>query len=237
MDQIRVKDVVFRREGLSPESLAYLEFKSKRLRESQHRHPYRRFLRALLPSDYWRVPVESMVRGRILVVGCAGGIETLGLGAVGIEIDLPALRIAADLRRHAEGTTASFLAASGGDLPFRDETFDSVLSDNVIEHLPPSLVPRHLRETPRVLRAGGRYVFTTPNEIFERPAKPTHVSLHSYAEWEELARSAGFRELRTHRRRSGPLEGLEWKKKRERTAIPLGLSHQGVRLVMIVATR
>ena len=116
-----------------------------------------------------------------------------------------------------------------------------VFSDNVIEHLPPPLVPRHLREMFRVLREGGRYAFSTPNGLFERPPKGDHVSLHSYAEWEAMLREAGFRDFLTPRRRSGELEGLDWKKETERRvfegASKIGLSHRGLRIVTIVARR
>lgn len=243
MEPLRVKGVLLRLDGLSAESRAYLEGKLRRIRrrEKDARNPFTRLLQAILPRDYRRVEVETRLEGRSLVVGCAGGIETLGLGAVGIDIDRKALRIAAELRAHAEGASASFLAASGADLPFRSASFDSVLSDNVIEHIPPALVPRHLREVARVLRPGGRYVFTTPNRLFEVPAKDGHCSLHSYAEWEERVRQAGFRDVKTPRRRSGELGDLEWKKAYERRAAAsgrrLGLSNRGVRMVTLLAFR
>lgn len=241
METIDVKGVRLRREGLAPDSLAYLEGKLHRVRRRERKRwdPFHGLLRLVLPGDYRRVPVESMVEGRILVVGCGGGVETIGLRAVGIDVDLPALRIAADLGAHAEPAHAAFLAASGGEMPFRNGAFDCLLSDNVVEHIPDPVLGRHLRDAHRVLRTGGRYVFTTPNRLFEMPAKETHVSLHSYAEWEARVREAGFREVLTPRRRSGPLGALEWKKSYEaraaRDGMRLGLSNRGVRMVTIVA--
>jgi len=55
-----------------------------------------------------------------------------------------------------------------------------------------------------------------------------------------MVRAAGFLDVKTPRRRSGALVDLEWKKTREagaRRGISLGLSHQGVRIITIVATR
>lgn len=247
MSILDMKGVRFRLDGLRPESRTYLEKKLHRIRRRERRefNPFHRLVRALLPRDYRLDAVERRVEGRVLVVGSAGGIETIGLGAVGIDIDRELLRVARDLGAHADGTNgsggaaAAFLAASGGDLPFRGATFDSVLSDNVVEHLPDAVLRRHLRETRRALRPGGRYVITTPNRLFEQPAREGHVSLHSYAEWEAMLVDAGFREILTPRRRSGPLEVLSWKKEAERRAAEdggrLGLSNRGLRLVTLVA--
>ncbi len=236
MKSVRVKGVTFRLDGLGPAADHYLRVKGKRAAEKENEGWVRRLLAALLPADYAKAPVEALVSGRTLVVGCAGGIETMAMGAVGLDVDRDALRIAVDLRAHAVEATAGFLAASGADLPFIDGLFDSVLSDNVVEHIPEALLPRHLREARRVLKHGGRYVFSTPNRLFERPAKEGHISLHSYAEWEAMARAAGFSAISTPRRRSGPLGGLEWKKAKEASAGGLGLSHKGLRMVTIVAT-
>ena len=233
-----MKGVAFRRQGLAPGSAAYLESKLKRARKRDREAGsfLHGLLRLLLPSGYLRVPVESLVAGRVLVVGCAGGVETLGLGAVGLDVDRDALRVAADLARNAVAAKAAFLAASGADLPFRSSSFDSVLSDNVIEHIPGALLPRHLKEVRRVLAPGGRYVFSTPNRLFEEPPKEGHISLHSYAEWEALALEAGFPRVTTPRRRSGPLGDLAWKKAKEAAAgSRLGLSHKGLRMVTVVA--
>lgn len=243
MESLTVKDVTFRIDGMTPEALAYLRQKRSRIlrREKVRNHPLHWLIRTFLPKDYQRLDLESMVEGRVLVVGCAGGVDTIGLGALGIDIDLPTLRIAAELRGHAEGAASHFLAASGGDLPFASGSFDCLLSDNVIEHIPPDTVPRHLKEACRVLRPGGRYVFTTPNRLFEVPPVEGHVSLHSFAEWEAMLAEAGFREALTPRRRSGALVDLSWKKRREQAAsrslFKLGLSHQGVRIAAIVAVR
>jgi SAM-dependent methyltransferase len=242
METLTIKGVTIRLQGLTDKATNYLKHKQRRVerREAIRYHPFHMLQRAIFPRDYQNAPIESLIVGKTLVVGCNGGLETLGMGAVGIDIDKDWLRIADELGKHAERPPAGFLAASGADLPFRDGTFDTVLSDNVIEHLPPPIIPRHFRETHRVLRPGGRYIFSTPNRIFEDPPKGDHVSLHSFAEWEELARRAGFLEFRTPRRRSGALVDLEWKKMREiraKRGISLGVSHQGVRIVTIVATR
>ena len=133
------------------------------------------------------------------------------------------------------------MAASGDALPFPNGAFNCVLSDNVVEHIPGAFLSPHFREVFRVLKSGGRYVFRTPNRLFEHPPKGEHISLHTYSEWEAMAHAAGFRNLQTPRRRSGTLGTLEWKKKYEQKAagryFKIGISNRGVRMVTIVAHR
>ncbi len=243
MDSLSVKGVTCRIDGMTPTALAYLRQKLGRInrRERSRNHPLQWLIRTFFPKDYAYLHLESMVEGRILVVGCSAGIETLAIQGIGIDIDLPALRIAAELGSRAQGVTARFLAACGSAIPFGDASFDCLLGDNFIEHLPPGIVIRHLKEALRVLRPGGRYVFTSPNRLFEVPAHEGHTSLHSFAEWEALLAEAGFREVRTPRRRSGALVDLSWKKNREeaaaRSPFKPGISHQGIRIVTIIARR
>ncbi|MFZ6020726.1 MAG: methyltransferase domain-containing protein [Chloroflexota bacterium] len=63
--------------------------------------------------------------------------------------------------RHAYRLT---LRGSGVQIPFDDETFASVVSNSVLEHIP-DLQPV-LEETARVLKPGGVFVFCVPNHRF-----------------------------------------------------------------------
>ncbi len=93
--------------------------------------------------------------GRILDVGCGSSriIQDLP-GAVGVDVLLRKLRF---LRpNHPEVAQSSVFA-----LPFADETFDTVICSEVIEHVPDD--PRVLGELTRVLRPGGTLVLGTPD--------------------------------------------------------------------------
>lgn len=245
--QIELKGVRLTADGLSSDARRYLEGKARRLRRRARRERswLHRLFRSFLPDDWKRIEIESYLRGcgRVLVVGCSAGLETLGLQAAndlvaGFDVDLAALRLARELRVHAgrEHAGARFLAASGDSLPFRDGCFDAALADNVVEHLPDGPLRRHLREMRRVLRSGGTYLFTTPNAVFEPVPDPGHVSLHTYAEWEGLLREAGFVRIQTPRRRSGPFGDLEWKKRRERASFSWGAGNLGLKMVTLRAT-
>jgi len=57
--------------------------------------------------------------------------------------------------------------ALGGDMPFEDETFDIVISDNVWEHV--EKPGDFLEEIRRVLKPGGQYLAKTPNKLHYVP--------------------------------------------------------------------
>ena len=94
---------------------------------------------------------------------------------------------------------------TGLSLPFRNQSFDVVMSFDVFEHIADS--DGHLREVVRVLRPGGSYLLQTPNKwtnvVFETIRwrsftawKEEHCSLHSLAELEARLRRHGFSSVR-----------------------------------------
>jgi SAM-dependent methyltransferase len=92
---------------------------------------------------------------------CRMALET-GARCVGVDINAEGIEAAAR-RAHALGLTphVSFqLADAGRRLPFPAESFDAVFCNDSINHLPARL--EVLREWYRVLRPGGRALFTDP---------------------------------------------------------------------------
>jgi ubiquinone/menaquinone biosynthesis C-methylase UbiE len=102
--------------------------------------------------------------GRVLDVGCGGGGMPLSLAehanqVIGID---PIDRYSdAGLRLAAERGLRNlrFVRADGMALPFKDGSFDLVLSHAVIEHVPDAR--RYLRECRRVLAPTGRLYLST----------------------------------------------------------------------------
>ncbi|MFA6981752.1 MAG: class I SAM-dependent methyltransferase [Patescibacteria group bacterium] len=77
-------------------------------------------------------------------------------------------------------------------LPFRQESFDVVIMNEVIEHLrnPEKVV----KEVQRIIRSGGVLVLTTPNKtLLVRNTDPTHCSEMNFSELENLIRNGGFK--------------------------------------------
>ena len=76
----------------------------------------------------------------------------------------------------------NFCVASGTSLPFDENSFDYIISFQVIEHIPDSI--KFLREIFRVLKPGGEVCLTTPNRRlrlfpFQKPWNSDHVREYS----------------------------------------------------------
>jgi SAM-dependent methyltransferase len=130
----------------------------------------------MLTVDFERL---GLVRGeRLLDVGAGGGrhaFEAMKRGAVTVALDYSA----ADLKDVA-GTSGAMLVAgeitwdeyagvtnaNALDLPFPDDTFDRVITSEVLEHIWDD--ERALTEMIRVLRPGGRIAVTVPTYWPER---------------------------------------------------------------------
>jgi len=101
----------------------------------------------------------------VLDVGCGFGwfeLYALDRGVrrvVGVEPDDRQLETA---RRYVRDERAEFTAAGATSLPFPDESFDTVVCWEVLEHLPRDSEPDAFGEFRRVLRPGGVLYLSTP---------------------------------------------------------------------------
>jgi SAM-dependent methyltransferase len=101
----------------------------------------------------------------LLDVGCGDGHFAAMVRAepvdAGVDVNAASVREAA-----ARGLYRRLALASGADLPFPDGAFASVMSNCVLEHIPP--LEETLREIARVLRPGGPFVCSVPSPNFAR---------------------------------------------------------------------
>lgn len=111
--------------------------------------------------------VRELVRGKdVLDFGCGTGYGTARLGdhcakIVGIDISGEAIEHAVGKYRRDNLTFLKIAPVEERPLPFHDESFDVVLSFQVIEHVRD--VTAYLTEIRRVLRPGGLLVVATPD--------------------------------------------------------------------------
>jgi SAM-dependent methyltransferase len=133
-------------------------------------------------------------------------LTRLGVRPVSMDLSVEMMR-RGRARLHADSRIvfrdlAGFVAGRGQSLPFRDETFDGVLCMNALHHLPS--YAEALREIYRVLKPGGRAVFSEPGtahaeealsqfRMREERVLEKSVSLHLIR---RLARDAGFTRIR-----------------------------------------
>jgi SAM-dependent methyltransferase len=146
------------------------------------------------------------VHGRVLDAGCGGGGMPLSLAeeasaVVGIDPVERFYDAGVRLGRERGLRNLHFALADGMALPFRDGTFDLVLSHAVIEHVADA--PLYLRECARVLRPRGHvYLSTAPYLSFagaHLPRLKVPVPLHlifgrriAFATFRVLARHAAW---------------------------------------------
>ncbi len=112
------------------------------------------------------VGAEPLI-GPVLDVGCgdghfAGACLVPSYGAridVGIDPAFASVREA-----HQAGVYRMALACGGQALPFADGSFPTVVSNCVLEHIPP--LEETLREIHRVLAPGGKLIITVPSDQF-----------------------------------------------------------------------
>lgn len=108
-------------------------------------------------------------KGRLLDLGCGGGWAWFAAGrsAVGVDVSRASLRVAARLYH-------GVALARWDALPFRDGSFDYVVSSDVLGHVPVAEKDRVLAELRRVLAPGGlmlHYVETDSADPLMRFAK------------------------------------------------------------------
>ena len=146
----------------------------------------------------------------VLDLGCGNG----DVGEIALRSHWPVFGLdrlhsetrAAQVRTIYQGLTT----ADATSLPFPDSTFASVVSICVIEHIPDDV--RVLKEVARVLKPGGKFIFSTPSAAFESnllgandPERVDevnqrlgHYHYRNPEEWKDLLREQGL-EIDSHR--------------------------------------
>jgi SAM-dependent methyltransferase len=119
--------------------------------------------RALLRAVEARKIAALNLPRPILDLGCGDGHFAQATFTEPLEAGIdPSPRAIAEAARR--GMHRDLRVGDSNVMPFADGAFATVLSNSVLEHIPD--VDATLRETYRVLRRGGVFVFTTPSHHF-----------------------------------------------------------------------
>ena len=128
------------------------------------------------------VEAAKLVSGRVLEIGTGTGY--------GIDIIAPCATEFVTLDKYRSERVASvpanvrFVEATVPPLPFEDESFDCVVSFQVIEHIKRD--KEFVREVMRILRPGGKFVVSTPNKPMSLTRNPWHVREYTPEELRRL---------------------------------------------------
>ena len=128
------------------------------------------------------VEAAKLVSGRVLEIGTGTGY--------GIDIIAPCATEFVTLDKYRSERVTSvpanvrFVEATVPPLPFEDESFDCVVSFQVIEHIKRD--KEFVREVMRILRPGGKFVVSTPNKPMSLTRNPWHVREYTPEELRRL---------------------------------------------------
>jgi ubiquinone/menaquinone biosynthesis C-methylase UbiE len=167
----------------------------------------------------------------VLEVGCGSGAyalfiaESVGCTIVGLDINAPGIQNASQLAARRElASRARFQQCDASqDLPFEDQTFDAVFSNDVLCHLGGRF--NVLCEIFRVLKPGGRMLFSDALVIGgllsnEEIATRSSIGYYVYSppgENERLLERAGFQNIRvTDTTETASQIAKRWREAREK---------------------
>ena len=103
----------------------------------------------------------DLVPGRILEIGCSAGAASAAYAATYPEAEVHAVDIGAGMLRYAHaraesiGLPVHFHQMDGSDLSFADDSFDLVVSHNLLHEIGAAKRRAMFREAARVVRPGG----------------------------------------------------------------------------------
>lgn len=155
---------------------------------------------ANLQKALWKQSLFSQVVGksqRVLEVGCGEGFLSIALSksgniVTGIDVSDTCILVANRNKSRFSAEMVNFSVMNATKLDFPENSFDWVISVDLLEHLHPQDSRLHVLEAARVLKSKGKYLLVTPNASAGIHAGDVHIKEYDYKELMELFSNAGF---------------------------------------------
>ncbi|AXV40953.1 bifunctional 2-polyprenyl-6-hydroxyphenol methylase/3-demethylubiquinol 3-O-methyltransferase UbiG [Methanobacterium sp. BAmetb5] len=143
---------------------------------------YEQYIEYLRHLSAYNFTERYVSNKKVLEIGCGNGYGTYNIAeyAKNIKaIDMSPENIAYCKDQYPK-ENIDYIVANGKKLPFKENSFDLVISFQVIEHLNTQDVNQYLKEVKRVLNKEGKFIVSTPNKKlrllpFQKPWNPEHL--------------------------------------------------------------
>ncbi len=165
-----------------------------------------------LLGEFWFAPMDAYLRafevaiwknikfvGPVLDIGCGDGrIDSFLFAGKSIDVGLDPSKEAIALAKN-NYIYKNVVISRAEKLPFKDNSFNTVILNSTFEHIKRDL--KAVEEISRVLRKGGRLIFTTTTDIFMSKLKDmfsdseqlkrfnnrvAHFHYRTYEEWKNI---------------------------------------------------
>jgi 2-polyprenyl-3-methyl-5-hydroxy-6-metoxy-1,4-benzoquinol methylase len=168
-----------------------LQVEKGELIDAEHFKSNKNYVLHLIHCKAYEKATEFTRDKKVLDLGCNTGygsriIKNSCKEIVGVDVSDKAIEMANNL--HGK-ENIKFRVIDGKELPFSENTFDVVVSFQVIEHIVNE--QEYFAEIKRVLVPGGKIIFTTPNRLIRlypgmKPWNEFHVREYGAFELKEL---------------------------------------------------
>lgn len=115
------------------------------------------------------VTKEELKGKKILEIGGGAGLISSAMSKYGnevITIDVHDVIMQETLDLYKNQLILNFLIADGIKLPFKSSSFDAIVCNQVIEHIPKQNHQQLIDESYRALKPGGIFYIATPNKLW-----------------------------------------------------------------------
>lgn len=135
---------------------------------------------------------------RVLDIGSGNGKLAFAIAerkneVIGLDISKVAISIAQERQKNLkQELPVLFKHGDARKLAFEDNTFDIIISQDLVEHITEDDFKIHLKEVSRVLKPGGSYLFWTPSALKGGSSHGLHIKEYTLNELNTIINETQF---------------------------------------------